>query len=191
MLFGGLNQLPFTKHLGYRALKNWCLLTVVLEKTLERPLDCKEIKPINPKENQPWIFIRRTDAEAETPILWPPDAKTWLIRKKSWCWARLKAEGEGDDDRGRDGWMASLTQWTWVWVDSRSWWWTGRPGGAVVHGVAKSWKWLSDWHEMNWKRIVSLFLAEGGSAMWSDLEKIAYKKLPLGIWGPKGRPISQ
>ena len=63
------------------ALKNWCFWTVVWEKTLERHLDCKEIKPVHLKGNQPWIFIGRTDAEAETPILWPPDAKNWLIRK--------------------------------------------------------------------------------------------------------------
>ena len=63
------------------ALKNWCFWTVVLEKTLESPLDCKGIKPVHPKGNQSWIFIRRTDAEAETPILWPPDAKKWLIGK--------------------------------------------------------------------------------------------------------------
>ena len=62
-------------------LKNWCFWTVVLEKTLESPLDCKEFKPVNPKENQSWIFIGRTDAEAETPILWPPDAKSWFSRK--------------------------------------------------------------------------------------------------------------
>ena len=64
-----------------RALKNWCFWTVVLEKTLERPLDCKEIQPVNPKENQSWIFIGRTDAEAETLILWPPSAKNWLLGK--------------------------------------------------------------------------------------------------------------
>ena len=63
------------------ALKNWCFLTVVLEKTLESPLECKEIKPVNLKGNQSWIFIGRTDAEAETPILWPPDMKNWLIGK--------------------------------------------------------------------------------------------------------------
>ena len=63
------------------APKNWCFWTVVLEKTLESPLDCKEIQPVDPKENQSWIFIGRTDAEAEAPILWPPDAKTWLIGK--------------------------------------------------------------------------------------------------------------
>ena len=67
----------------------------MLQKTLECPLDCKEIKPVNPKGNQSWIFIGRTDAEAETPILWPPDVKSWLIGKKLWCWDRLKAGGEG------------------------------------------------------------------------------------------------
>ena len=94
------------------ALKNWWFWTVVLEKTHESSLDCKEIQPVHPKGNHPWIFIGRTDAEAETPILWPPDAKNWLIGKdpdagKDWSW-------EKGDDRGRDGWMASLTRWTWV-----------------------------------------------------------------------------
>ena len=109
--------------------KNWCFWTVVLEKTIESPLDCKEIKPVSPKGNQPWILIGRTDsdAEAEAPILWPPDAKSWLIRKRPWCWERLKAGGEGDE-RGWDDWMASPTQWTQVWASSRSWWWTGEPG---------------------------------------------------------------
>ena len=98
---------------------------VVLEKTLESSLDCKEIQPVHPKENQSWIFIGRTDAEAETPIfghlMWRTDSFERL-----WCWERLKAGGEGND-RGWDGWMASLTQWTWVWVSSGSCWWTGRP----------------------------------------------------------------
>ena len=101
------------------ALRNWCFWTVVLEKTPESPLDCKEIKPVHPKGNQSWIFIGRTDAEAETPILWPPDAKNWLIWKDPDAGKRLKA-GEGDD-RGWDGWMASLTQCTWVWINSGSW----------------------------------------------------------------------
>ena len=96
-----------------------------MEKTLERPLDTKEIKPIHPKGNQPWIFIGRTDAEAEAPIPWPSDAKSRLVGK-DWCWERLKT-GEGDK-RGWDGWMASLTQWTWVWASSGSWWQTGKPG---------------------------------------------------------------
>ena len=104
------------------APKNWYFWTVVLEKTLETPLDCKEIQPVNAKGNQSWVFIGRTDIEAETPIFWPCDAHSWLIeKKKPWFWERLRAGGEGDD-RGWDGWLASLTQWTWVWVDSGSWW---------------------------------------------------------------------
>ena len=101
---------------------------VVLEKTLKSPLGCKEVQPVNLKGNQSWIFIGRTDAEAEISILWPPDAKNWLIRKDpDTGWERLNAGGEGDD-RGWDGWMASPTWWTWVWASSGSWWWTGRPG---------------------------------------------------------------
>ena len=107
--------------------QNWCFLTVVLEKTLDSPLDRKEIKPVHLKGNQSWIFIGKTDAKAETPILWPPDVKELTHWKRPWCWERLKAGGEGDD-RGWDGWMASPTRWTWVWVDSGSWWWTGRLG---------------------------------------------------------------
>ena len=100
----------------------------MLEKTLESPLDWKEIQPVHSKRNQSWVFIGRTDVEVETPILWPPDVKNWLKRRirRTWCWERLKAGGEGDN-RGWDGWTASPTQWTWVWVNSRSWWWTGRP----------------------------------------------------------------
>ena len=107
------------------ALRNWCFQTVVLEETLESPLDCKEIKPIHLKGNQSLVFIGRTDVEAETPILWPLDANNWLIWP--WCWERLKTGGEVDD-RGWDSWLASLTQWTWVWASSRCWWWTGNPG---------------------------------------------------------------
>ena len=94
----------------------------MLEKTLESPLHCKEIKSVSPKGDQSWIFIGKTDAEA--PILWPPGAENWLIRKDPVCWERLKAGGEGDD-RGWDGWMASLTRWIWIWASCRSWWWTG------------------------------------------------------------------
>ena len=111
------------------------LLNCGVEKTLESPLDCKEIQLVHPKGNQSWVFIGRIDAEAETPIFWLPDVK------RPWCWERLKAGGEGDD-RGWDGWMASPTQWTWVWVDSGSWWWTGRPGVLwfmVLQGVRHDW----------------------------------------------------
>ena len=96
----------------------------MLEKT---PLNCKEIQPVYSEGDQPWDFFGRNDAKAETPVLWPPHAKSWLIGKRLWCWEGLGAGGEGDN-RGWDGWMASLTWWTWVWVNSRSWWRTGKPG---------------------------------------------------------------
>ena len=105
--------------------KNWCFWTLMLAKTLESPLDCKEIQLVHPKGNQSWIFIGRTDAEAETPVLWPPYAKNWLIWKDPDAgrdWGQ-----EGREDRRWDGWMASPTRCTWVWVSSRSWWWTGKP----------------------------------------------------------------
>ena len=110
------------------AFERWCW------RTLESPLDCKEIQPVHPKENQSWIFTGRTDAKAETPILWPPDAKNWLIGKDPE--ERLKVEWEGDN-RGWDGWMTSLTQWTWVWVSSGSWWWTGRSGVLQSLGLQR------------------------------------------------------
>ena len=110
------------------APNNWCFWTVMLERTLEIPLDCKEIKPVNPKGNQSRISIGRTDAKAEAPILWPPDSKSRLIRKDPDAGRDWRQEEKGTMRRGWDGWMASPTQWTWVWVDSGSWWWTGRPG---------------------------------------------------------------
>ena len=108
------------------APKNWSFWNVVLEKTLESPLDCKEIQSVHSEGDQPCGFFGRNDAKAETPVLWPPHAKSWLIGQ-DWCWEGLGAGGEGDD-RGGDGWVASLTWWTWVCVNSGSWWWTGRPG---------------------------------------------------------------
>ena len=136
------------------ASKNWCFWTVLLEKTLESPLDCKEIKPVNPKGNQPCIFIERTDAEAATPILWLPDAKNWLIWKKPCCWERLRAGGERDS-RGWDCGIASSTQWTWVWASSWSWW-TGKP--AVLQSMGSQ-RIRHDWAtELNW--IISLKVRE-------------------------------
>ena len=127
--------------------KNWCFWTVVLEKTLESPLNCKEIQPVHPKGNQSWIFIGRTDAEAEAPILWPPDAKNWLIRKDPDAGKDWRQEEKGTT--GWDGWMASPTRWTWFHASSGSWWWTGKPGVLQSMGsqrVGHDWATeLTDW----------------------------------------------
>ena len=128
------------------AFQLWCW-------RLESPLDCKEIQPVHPKGNQSWIFIGKTDAEAETPILWPPDVKNWLIGEDpdDEDLERLKAGGDGDN-RGWDGWMASQTQWTWVWVSSGSWWWTGRPG---MLQSTRSQRVGPDWvTELNWTELI-------------------------------------
>jgi len=128
------------------APKNWCFWTVVLEKSLESPLDCKEIQPIHSKGDQSWVFFGRNDAKAETPVL----CKELTHWKRLWCWEGLGAGGEGDD-RGWDGWMVSPTWWTWVWVNSGSWWWTGRPGVLQIMG---SWRVGHDWAtELNWTEL--------------------------------------
>ena len=90
-------------------LKNWCFWTVVLEKTLESHLDCKEIQPVHPKGDQSWVFIGRTDVEAETPILWPPDRKSWLIGKV-WCWGKCLMLGKIEGRRKR-GWQDEMVGW--------------------------------------------------------------------------------
>ena len=100
------------------------------------------------KETQSWVFIGRTDVEAETPILRPTWCEELTHFKRPWCWETLKKGGEGDN-RGWEGWMASLTQWTWVWVNSRSSWWTGSPGVLQSMGLQKSWTRLSEWTELN------------------------------------------
>ena len=96
-------------------LKNWCFWTVVLEQTLESPLNSKEIKPVNPKGSQSWIFIGRTDSEAEAPKLWPPDVKSQLIGRDPLMLGKIEGRRRGDY-RGWVGWMASLTQWAWFWA---------------------------------------------------------------------------
>ena len=117
----------------------WCCL--------ERPLDCKEIQPVHPKGNQSRIFVGRTDGEAETLNTLATWCEELNHLKRPWCWEILRAGGEGDD-RGWDGWMTSPPQWTEVWVNSRSWWWTGRPGVLQSMGSQKV---GHDWAtELNW-----------------------------------------
>ena len=162
------------------ALKNWCFWTVVLEKTLESPLDCKEIQPVHPKGDQSWLFIGRTDAEAETLVTLATSYEELTHWKRPRCWEGLGAGGEGDD-RGWDGWTASLTRWTWVWVNSRSWWWTGRPGVLRFMGSQRV---GHDWvTELNWRSwFLNNWWTTGPSppewVLWNDCIRIHRVGLP-------------
>ena len=155
-------------------LKNWCFWTVVLEKALESPLDSREIQPVHPKGNWFQIFIGRTDAEAETPILWPPDVKSWLIGKDPDAGKDWRQE-KGTTEALWDGWMASPTQWTGVWVNSGSWWWTGRPGVLQrSQKVGHDWATELNWTEVShkWKQVPSEWRAARPplpSLKWKEL----------------------
>ena len=108
-------------------LKNWCLWTVMLDKTLESPLDCKEIQPVHSKGDQSWVFFGSNDAEAETPVLWPPHAKSWCIGKDSDAGRDWGQEEKGTTENEMAGWHHQLDGHE-FWVNSGKWWWTGRPG---------------------------------------------------------------
>ena len=154
--------------------KNGCFWTVVL-KTLESPLDCKNIKAVNPIGNQSWIFTERTDAEAKAPILWPPDVKNWLLGKDPDAGKDWRQEKKGTT--GWDGWMASPTHWTWVWASSESCWLTGRPGMLHSMGLQRV---IQDWAtELKWTENlkitvrmhnnVTYILSDAFSSTWYNL----------------------
>ena len=144
-----MNTQDWSWELEYKeswALKNWCFWTVVLENTLESALDCKEIKPVNPKGNKSWIFIGRTDVKAEAPIFWPPDVKNWLIGKDTEAgkdWRQVKGMTEDEMVGWHHPLNMSLSK-LWELVMDREVW------HASVQGVTRSWTWLSDWTELNW-----------------------------------------
>ena len=131
------------------APKNWCFWTVVLEKSLESPLDCKEIQPVHPKGDQLWVFFGRTDAEAETPVLWPPHVKSWFIGKDPDAGRDWGQEEKGMTEDKMAGWHHWL-------YDGREFGWTlgdgdGQGGLACCNSwVAKSRTRLNDWTELNW-----------------------------------------
>ena len=122
------------------APKNWCFWSLVLEKTLESPLGCKEIQPVHPKGDQPWDFFGRNDAKAETPVLWPPRAKSWLIGKDSDAGRDWGQEEKGTTEDEMAGWHLCFDGR--VWVNSGSWWWTGRPGVLQFMGSQRV---IHDW----------------------------------------------
>jgi len=131
---------------------------VVFGKTLESPLDCKEIQPVHSEGDQPWDFFGRNDAKAETPELWPLYVKSWLTGKDSDAgrgWGQAGGEG---DDRGWDGWMTSLTWWTLSLSEFRELVMDREAWHAAIHGVAKSQTRLSDWTELNHCQVISLFI---------------------------------
>ena len=129
-------------------LKNLCFSTVVLEKTLESPLDCKEIQPVHPEEDCPGYSLEGLMLQLKLQYFGHLMRRvdSW---KRPWCWEGLGAGGEGDN-RGWDGWMAPPTRWTWVWVNSGSWWWTGRPSVLWFmgsQGVGHNWMTELNWTE--------------------------------------------
>ena len=132
------------------ALKNRFFWTVVLEKTLESHLDCKEIQPVHPKGDQFWIFIGRTDAEAETPILWPSDAKNLLIGKDPYSGKDWRQEEKGITEDEMTGWHHQLDGYEFE-QNSGSWWWTGKPGLLKFMGsqrIGHNWAILLNWTEL-------------------------------------------
>ena len=151
---------------------------MVLDKTLENPLYCKEIQPVHPQVNQSWMFTGRTDVEAETPILWPPDANTWLIGKDPDDGKDWRREEKGTTEDKMVGWHHWLS--AWVWVSSRSWWWTGRPGVLQSTGLQRvRHNWAT---ELNWMIKYPKYYNVGLRESTPNLPKSS-QRLKNKIWG--------
>ena len=132
-----------------------CFWTMVLEKSLENPLDRKEIKPVNPKGNQPWIFIGRTGADIEALLLWPLDVKSGLTGKDPDAGKDWEQEEKGVTEDEMVGWHHE-SWWTWVWENSGRQWRTGKLSHAAVHGIAKGIIWVTDWTSVTMQKQIFL-----------------------------------
>ena len=133
------------------APKNWCFLTVVLEKTLESLLDYREIQPVHSEDQEisPGISLEGMMLKLKLQYL-TTSCEELTHWKRLWRWEELGAGGEGDD-KGWDGWMASPTRWTWIWVNSGSWWWTGRPGVLRFMGSQR----VDTTERLNWTELIN------------------------------------
>ena len=150
--------------------KNWCFWTVVLEKMLESPLDYKKIQQVHPKGNQSWVFIGRTDVEAEIPIFWSPDTKSWLIWKDPYVGKDWRQEEKGMTEDEMVRWHYQLNGHEFG-INSRSWWWTGQPGVLWLMGsqrVGHDWATeLTDWTERKEElKSLSMMVKEESEKSW-------------------------
>ena len=154
----------------------------MLEKTLESPVGCKEIQPVHPKGNELWVFIGRTDVEAETPILWPLDVKNWLIGKDPDAWKDWRWEEKGTTED-------QMVGWAWVWVNSGSWWRTGRPGMLLPmgHRVRHHWAteltdWTSPWA---WEWMTTYLITEANLVLNYAWYFLCIKSITLALVCPE------
>ena len=174
VMYGSENwTIKKAKHWRIDAFELWCWRRLLRVSWTARRSNQSILKEISPECSLEGLML-------QLKLQWPPDAKNWLIGRP-WCWKRLKAGGEGGD-RGWDGWMASPTQWTCVWVNSRSWWWTGKPGMLQYMGLQSRTQ-LSDWTEFGQQSWLSHLLAlrpDADSDLFFNL--LSYKWRALHIW---------